>query len=220
MKQKKTVTFKNILETSDDVNIVKKEPNFHQTPPVPIIKKESLTRGSGESIVLPSRLTGIVKSASFKSTTFASQSKRTASFKDHDDDDDDEDEDAEENDDEEEDDDGECDEEEERLNGEDVLDDTDTAAATDKRFASLKRNVHSSRVIKPNKKFIDGEDPLTSGKDSKKNGSRKRSSKGNEGKDDKGGRTESFINNQLSSKINSSKLDEMEESAEEKGKYF
>lgn len=62
--KKKTVTFKSCLETSDDLNIVRKEPNLHITPPVPIIKKESfdclsratkVARGK-EPIVLESRL--------------------------------------------------------------------------------------------------------------------------------------------------------------------
>lgn len=59
--KKKTVTFKCSLETSDDLNIVMKEPNLNITPPQPIIKRESLSRAikvarGSEPIVRESRL--------------------------------------------------------------------------------------------------------------------------------------------------------------------
>lgn len=64
--KKKKVSFKFALETSDDVHIVKKEPIASFAPPVPIIKKECLTRAirialGGESIIMPSRLTGLTQ---------------------------------------------------------------------------------------------------------------------------------------------------------------
>lgn len=66
---KKRVTFRNTLETSDDFNVVKKvyNPNFNG-PIVSIIKKESLKRPilvyKKNCIVRPSRLTEIVKNSS------------------------------------------------------------------------------------------------------------------------------------------------------------
>lgn len=63
-KQKKTVTFKNVLETSDDI-IVKRVYNPDGAPLVPIIKKECLARTQryfkSECLVRPSRLTEILK---------------------------------------------------------------------------------------------------------------------------------------------------------------
>lgn len=66
---KKRVTFRNTLETSDDFHVVKKvyNPNFNG-PIVSIIKKESLQRPilvyKKNCIVRPSRLTEIVKNSS------------------------------------------------------------------------------------------------------------------------------------------------------------
>jgi hypothetical protein len=63
--KKKTVTFKNQLETSDDTNIVRKVYNPIGAPLAPIIKKECLNRAirfkRSSCIVRPSRLTAIVK---------------------------------------------------------------------------------------------------------------------------------------------------------------
>lgn len=64
--KKKKVSFKFALESSDDLHIVKKEPIASFAPPVPIIKKECLTRAiriarGGESIIMPSRLTGLTQ---------------------------------------------------------------------------------------------------------------------------------------------------------------
>lgn len=69
-KQKKTVTFKNILETSDDKSAVKKFYNpDNRAPLISIMKKECLNRQhlysrSSECIVRPSRLTEILKNNS------------------------------------------------------------------------------------------------------------------------------------------------------------
>ncbi|KAM7362848.1 histone lysine N-methyltransferase trithorax isoform 2-T6 [Cochliomyia hominivorax] len=69
-KQKKTVTFKNVLETSDDKSAVKKFYNpDNRKPLVSIIKKECLNRPlmytrNSECIVRPSRLTEILKNNS------------------------------------------------------------------------------------------------------------------------------------------------------------
>lgn len=69
-KQKKTVTFKNVLETSDDKSAVKKFYNpDNRKPLISIIKKECLNRPlmytrSSECIVRPSRLTEILKNNS------------------------------------------------------------------------------------------------------------------------------------------------------------
>ena len=69
-KQKKTVTFKNVLETSDDKSAVKKFYNpDNRKPLVSIIKKECLNRPfmytrNSDCIVRPSRLTEILKNNS------------------------------------------------------------------------------------------------------------------------------------------------------------
>ncbi|BFF90566.1 histone-lysine N-methyltransferase trithorax [Drosophila madeirensis] len=66
IKQKKTVTFRNVLETSDDKSVVKRFYNpDNRTPLVSIMKKDSLNRTmaysrSGECIVRPSILSKIL----------------------------------------------------------------------------------------------------------------------------------------------------------------
>lgn len=162
--RKKTVTFKNVLETSDDIT-VKKVYNPSGTPLVPIIKKDSSIR-SMESIVKPSRLTEIVKQSSFNNLNRI----KTLGFDVADDRDEEEEEeqdpregvklasscgngsstppigkdalevDAEE----------EADVDNERETG--------NVAVGDKRFILPKRSLHSRRVIKPNKKFLDDMD--------------------------------------------------------------
>lgn len=144
--KKKTVTFKTVLETSDDV-IEKKVYNPDGAPLVPIIKKESLVRN--ESIVKPSRLTEILKKnynnlnlSKVKTMAFGSQETDSKG----------EEQEEEEN-----------DEEEERLNGENSDDGeptkkTGSVSMGDKRFILPKRSLHSRRVIKPNKKFLDDMD--------------------------------------------------------------
>lgn len=150
--KKKTVTFKNVLETSDDIT-VKKVYNPAGTPLVPIIKKDSSIR-SMESIVKPSRLTEIVKQSSFNNLNRI----KTLTFETADDRDEDED-------------------EEDRQTGaavekpdvpldegDNVEEDEDDTASTGnvavgaKRFILPKRSLHSRRVIKPNKKFLDDMD--------------------------------------------------------------
>lgn len=238
--KKKKVSFKFALETSDDVHIVKKEPNASFAPPVPIIKKECLTRAvrvalGGEPILMPSRLTVLTAKGptgtgleeklrnntannidKLNSLTFKSQvTSATASSSSSDTDDepngathekctidgaDTDDDDAE-------DDDGDTapakravrlakelpgqtsevdagDESnatahEKRLDeveeGDRVTDETVGGKSSgEKRFVLPKRSVHSSRVIKPNKRFMDETQAST-----KKNGitSRKKANK-------------------------------------------
>lgn len=160
--RKKTVTFKNVLETSDDIT-VKKVYNPSGTPLVPIIKKDSSIR-SMESIVKPSRLTEIVKQSSFNNLNRI----KTLGFDVADDRDEEEEE-----------------EQDPREGvkpsncgngsstppiGKDALevdveeeaDDNEREAGNvavgDKRFILPKRSLHSRRVIKPNKKFLDDMD--------------------------------------------------------------
>lgn len=153
--RKKTVTFKSILETSDDISI-KKVYNPSGAPLVPIIKKESLIR-STECIVKPSRLTEVVKQSSFNNLNRI----KTLGFHTTDDRDEEDDEEhatdtgdsavgvsiaiksGEEDD--------TKDETEEEGEGGNV-------AMGDKRFILPKRSLHSRRVIKPNKKFLDDMD--------------------------------------------------------------
>lgn len=64
--KKKRVSFKLSLETSDDINTVKKDPKSCTEAPVSIIKKECLTRAiriarGGEPILMPSRLSGLTQ---------------------------------------------------------------------------------------------------------------------------------------------------------------
>ena len=143
--RKKTVTFKNVLETSDDIT-VKKVYNPSGTPLVPIIKKDSSIR-TMEPIVKPSRLTEIVKQSSFNNLNRI----KTLGFVTADDRDEDEEDDSassrltpdvgE-------------DEEEEDVEEESA----GNVAVGDKRFILPKRSLHSRRVIKPNKKFLDDMD--------------------------------------------------------------
>lgn len=153
--KKKTVTFKNELETSDDV-VIKKVYNPTGAPLVPIIKKECLTRttrfNKSECIVRPSRLTEILKNSQNNIDKLNSITFRTPSL----------------------------------INVPSLLTNslsltsTATAAAStatstttttlsksinesnsqlgDKRFILPKRSVHSCRVIKPNKRFLDIDD--------------------------------------------------------------
>lgn len=135
-----------MLETSDDI-VVKKVYNPSGTPLVPIIKKDSIIR-SMESIVKPSRLTEIVKQSSFNNLNRI----KTLTFNTTDDRDED-------------------DEEEEgpkslavSAEGESAEDNPDdetsqgNVSVGDKRFILPKRSLHSRRVIKPNKKFLDDMD--------------------------------------------------------------
>lgn len=154
--KKKTVTFKNILETSDD-NIVKKvyNPDF-SVPLIPIIKKDCLNYIYKTDIVKPSRLTETLeknnkknnyhinndidklRSISFKSSSFTFPISN-------------------------------------KLRDADTVIDTEPKAVTttttttgsttagggctigDKRFILPKLSAHSRRIIKPNKRFLDDE---------------------------------------------------------------
>lgn len=192
--KKKTVTFKSSLETSDDLNIVMKEPNTHiTTPPVPIIKKESLeclSRATKvacgvEPIVLKSRLDKRRKdfkgdidklnSLSFKLPHFGRS--RTM---------DDNDEDENSNDD--------ADDDDKNVdtnsqNGENSSEDDEDGNETDSeqndggeqlgdRWKSTKTR-HSFRSKKPNKRFLDDVE-LALMKSGRKGGSRRKSNKDDE----------------------------------------
>ncbi len=205
VKQRKTVTFKNVLETSDDINIVKKVYNPDKVPVVPIIKinknrdKERILKPG--DILTPSRLTELAKNYSadhidkvnlltFKSSLNVNNLKGRADvpsvdkkivnfgFK--------------------------ASSSSSSSTSSDV-----TTATSEKKFVLPKRSAHSCRVIKPNKKFLeDGSE--ASSKGSKKSGCKKSSRKDGSVRDDdeKLQKTDNFINNTLSSQINSSKLDE------------
>lgn len=256
--KKKTVTFKNVLETSDDLNIVKKEPNPYIAPPVPIIKKECLTRAiqiarGGKSILLPSRLTEIVKnnsvnnidklnSLTFKSSLAGPAKSKNVSlhassvhFKrsndednEDDDDDDDDDEDSIVS---EDDDDGDDDGERRRRESDGgAADETDaehldqvTGTGTgegsgdnvtigDKRFILPKRSVHSARVIKPNKRFLDTGEQTANTKNGKKVTGRKKTRKslGDADEHEKNAGTDNVVANALSLKIDGSTAGECE----------
>lgn len=186
--KKKRVSFKFGLETSDDLHIVKKEPNALLTPTASIIKKECLTRAiriarGGESIIMPSRLsslTGLNNVDKLNSLTFKSQKLNCTNQIKTNNDDSDEDESHDhtdkqkkskesESENSDNDDDRSINNHSEDKECTGVTNDEHENAATDKeddeeatpgnpnekKFVLPKRSVHSSRVIKPNKKFID-----------------------------------------------------------------
>lgn len=265
--KKKTVTFKNVLETSDDLNIVKKEPNPYIAPPVPIIKKECLTRAiqiarGGKSILLPSRLTEIVKNNSvnnidkLNSLTFKSSLagpaksknvslhassvhfKRSNDEDNEDDDDDDEDSSIESEDDDEDDvgerrresDGGPADETDaehlDQVTGTTGEGSCDNVTVGDKRFILPKRSVHSARVIKPNKRFLDAGEQTANTKNGKKVTGRKKTGKslGDADEQEKNAVEDNVAANALSLKIDSSSTGEdeakLEAALSEKGEYF
>ncbi|XP_055679085.1 histone-lysine N-methyltransferase trithorax [Lutzomyia longipalpis] len=193
--KKKTVTFKNVLETSDDV-LVRKSYNPDFAPPlVPIIKKESLTRMEN-SIVRPSRLTEVMKQNSNNQDTMKALSFRLSSIPSNDDQGNAKDPPN-----------GEGGDEEANGEGERR---TEGGLARDKRFILPKRSLHSCRVIKPNKKFLDNMDDCSSKKRLQLSMKRKNQLDGV----DKKKRMQkeitfqdTFINSTLSSKISNSKLD-------------
>lgn len=128
---------------------MKKVYNPSGTPLVPIIKKDSILRCT-ESLVKPSRLTEIVKQSSFNNLNRI----KALGFDTNDDRDEEDDE----------------EEQEEGTDGaappsiDSVDADADDpesppkVAVGDKRFILPKRSLHSKRVIKPNKKFLDDMD--------------------------------------------------------------
>ena len=215
--KKKTVTFKNVLETSDDVNIVKQVYNPDKVPAVPIIKinksHEELSRSerfARGDIVMPSRLTEVLKNYSanhidklnlltFKSVNpnnidkpiYSSPSSDKISFPSF------------------------------KANAtttstsdvgcksisNNVSDEQDNVIG-EKKFVMPKRSAHSRRVIKPNKKFLDDDGTNTSVMKHKKGMSKRRKHEDTESKVKK---TENFINTTLSSQINSSKIYEQNE---------
>lgn len=166
--KKKKVSFKFGLETSDDAHIVKKEPNTTFDPPVSIIKKECLTRAI-QSIIMPSRLTLVTQEKLFtkieiannvdklNSLTFksqfakskeASEENTTSNEEDQSESEDANDERRTDSDDADSD-----DESSHSKNDESNAHDEDNTKGVS--FQLPKRSVHSSRVIKPNKKFTD-----------------------------------------------------------------
>lgn len=170
--KKKKVSFKFGLETSDDAHIVKKEPNTTFDPPIPIIKKECLTRAiriarGGESIIMPSRLTGLTQKFrhnnannidKLNSLTFKSQFAKTKETNEENvtsNEDDQSDADVEtethkkDSDDCNTDSDG--DSSPSKVDDEHVNEDENTKVA----FQLPKRSAHSSRVIKPTKRFTE-----------------------------------------------------------------
>lgn len=195
--RKKTVTFKNVLETSDDLNIVKKVYNPNKVPAVPIIKinRDELSRlqrfARGE-IVRESRLTEVLKNYSanhidklnlltFKSCVVTSDTCENATDKTS------------------------------VATGSRTTADDATGSestVTDKRFVLPKRSAHSCRVIKPNKRFLDDANELSTKYNRKLNAAAKKAARRN-GETDGNLRTDHFINNTLSSQI--SKLNEDDE---------
>lgn len=196
--KKKTVTFKNCLETSDDLNIVRKEPNLHITPPVPIIKKESLdclSRATkvacgAEPIVLQSRLDEKLRKYSEeniafdidKLNSFLSKSSRSSrpkakfvnSWDNGDDNEDDEDENGDDKQEKQNNSDDEDNDNESDVDGSNGADSEDDAVTGLKRMATKIRQ--SRRSKKPNKRFLDDVDLLLA-KNGKKSSGRKRSSR-------------------------------------------
>lgn len=160
--KKKKVSFKFGLETSDDAHIVKKEPNTTFDPPVSIIKKECLTR----PIIAPSRLSFTTQTQfpnnanqidKLNSLTFKSQRKENSEENETSNEEDQSDAEA---------------ENEERKRDSDECDDSDSNGESNHNkneegsmhnddngkgvaFQLPKRSAHSSRVIKPNKRFTD-----------------------------------------------------------------
>lgn len=211
--KKKTVTFRSILETSDDLNIKKKvyNPNV-RAPLVPIIKKECLTRqirySQNDCIIQPSRLTETLQRKrldnidKLNSLTFKS-SPYTSNFLDTD-----------------------------RHGHSRSSSSSSTSSKTspedgsgtvigDKRFILPRRSVHSCRVIKPNKKFLD--DSLNSTKPVNKKGKKKNQKRnesstksGSENEDDDNGKGE----NECVSHETQSSNDNCSESGEHIGNYY
>lgn len=162
--KKKKVSFKFGLETSDDAHIVKKEPNTTFDPPVSIIKKECLTRAI-HPIIAPSRLKVLtlplddlnpnkidkLNSVTFKSKFVKSKeaSKENATSNEDDQSDAEDENDVCRTDS----DDADSDESSHSKNDENNAHDEDNTKGVSFQFP--KRSAHSSRVIKPNKKFTD-----------------------------------------------------------------
>lgn len=203
--KKKTVTFKNILETSDDINIIKRVYNPDIVPVVPIIKiskshdalsrSEQFARGD---IVKPSRLTEVLKNYSanldidklslltFKSTNSTPMDTEDGQSQDADD----------------------VQPSDESVPEPEPADDeagggTALSVGGEKKFVLPRRSAHSCRVIKPNKRFLD--DSSISTIPVGKTGRRASTSCRIQLPAD------NFINNTLSSQINKSKLDEADD---------
>lgn len=166
--KKKKVSFKFGLETSDDAHIVKKEPNTTFDPPVSIIKKECLTRAiriarGGESIIMPSRLTGLTQKFrnnnannidKLNSLTFKSQFARSKETSEENViSNEDEQSDTEADNDLRPSEDGNTDSDDDSSlskNDDEIVNEDENA-----KNALPKRSAHSTRVIKPNKRFTE-----------------------------------------------------------------
>lgn len=181
--KKKRVSFKIGFETSDDAHIAKKEPNATFDPPVSIIKKECLRAMKAAPILMPSRLNAVTTNYrplklqdannidKLNSLTFKSQTRKKDTNCD---------ENLSSNEDDQSDDEGESngrrrssdenrDSDEESnhsQNGDDdAKDDDDHSKGV--AFQLPKRNSHSSRVIKPSRRFADEKNGLGKKKDAK-----------------------------------------------------
>lgn len=163
--KKKKVSFKFGLETSDDAHIVKKEPNTTFDPPVSIIKKECLTRAIRIApIIAPPRLTFFTQKLKnnnannidkLNSLTFKSRFAKKDSSEENvsSNEDDQSDADAETSERKRDSDEHNTDSDEESSHSKN--DEADDDHAKGVAFQLPKRSSHSSRVIKPNKRFTD-----------------------------------------------------------------
>lgn len=182
--KKKKVSFKIGFETSDDAHIAKKEPNTIFDPPVSIIKKECLIRAiKAAPILMPSRLNAVTTKYQplklqdannidkLNSLTFKSQTRKKDTNSD---------ENLSSNEDDQSDGEVECngrrrssdengdsdDESNHSQNGDNDIDDEDDQSKG-VAFQLPKRNSHSNRVIKSNKRFTDEKNGLGKKKDAK-----------------------------------------------------
>ncbi|XP_031637437.1 histone-lysine N-methyltransferase trithorax [Contarinia nasturtii] len=162
--KKKKVSFKFGFETGDDAHIVKKEPTRTFDPPVSIIKKECLPPAiriaRGEPFLMPSRLTGLTKNQDLNkldnvnSLTFKSHFAKCKQTRDENVTSNDEDQidvgskssesSHSEN----------SDEETSHSKKEEAITHNEEKSKA-VAFQLPKRSAHSSRVIKPNKRFTD-----------------------------------------------------------------
>lgn len=185
--KKKKVSFKFGFETSDDAHIAKKEPNTTFDPPVSIIKKECLIRAIKTApIIMPSRLNAVTTKYrplklrddannidKLNSLTFKSQTPKKDTNSD---------ENLSSNEDDQSDGEVECDVSRRRGSGDDNRDSDDESNHSQNgddnknddddhpkgvAFQLPKRNSHSNRVKKSNKRFTDDKNGLGKKKDAK-----------------------------------------------------
>lgn len=185
--KKKRVSFKIGFETSDDAHIAKKEPNATFDPPVSIIKKECLLRAiKAAPILMPSRLNAVTTNYrplklqdannidKLNSLTFKSQTRKKDTNCD---------ENLSSNEDDQSDGEGENNGQRRRRRSSDENRDSDEESNHSQNgdddakdgddhpkgvaFQLPKRNSHSSRVIKPSKRFTDDKNGLGKKKEAK-----------------------------------------------------